>query len=63
MCEVAIGWARNSGLAWIDLGVFRPNLRAQALYRKLGFVELGVTRDRFRLDGESIDDISMTLAL
>lgn len=63
MCETAIVWARAQGLAWIDLGVFGPNLRAQALYRKLGFVEVGVTKDRFRLDGESIDDISMTLAL
>ncbi len=63
MCDVAILWAREQRLAWIDLGVFRPNQRAQALYRKLGFAEIGVTRDRFRLDGESIDDISMTLGL
>jgi RimJ/RimL family protein N-acetyltransferase len=63
MCETAIAWSRLQGLAWIDLGVFGPNLRAQALYRKLGFVEVGRMTDRFRLDGESIDDIMMTLAL
>jgi ribosomal protein S18 acetylase RimI-like enzyme len=63
MCETAIAWARDNKLAWIDLGVFHPNKRAQALYRKLGFVEVGVMKDRFRLDGESIDDIVMTLAL
>ena len=63
MCEAVIRWAREHQLAWIDLGVFGPNKRAQTLYRKLGFVEVGMTRDRFRLDGESIDDISMTLAL
>jgi len=62
MCEIAIAWARDHGLAWIDLGVFAPNTRAQALDRKRGFVEVGVVRDRFRLDGESVTDISMTLA-
>lgn len=63
MCEAAIAWAKDHGLAWIDLGVFSANARAHALYRKLGFVEIGVTRDRFRVDGETIDDISMALAL
>jgi RimJ/RimL family protein N-acetyltransferase len=63
MCEMAIAWAKDQRLAWIDLGVFSANARAQALYRKLGFVEIGVTRDRFRVDGETIDDISMALAL
>jgi RimJ/RimL family protein N-acetyltransferase len=63
MCGAAIAWAKQQGLAWIDLGVFGGNARAAALYRKLGFVEVGVVRDRFRVDTESIDDISMTLAL
>lgn len=63
MCETVIAWSRAQGLAWIDLGVFGPNRRAQALYRKLGFIEVGRVADRFRVDGESIDDIMMTLAL
>lgn len=63
MMKVAIAWARENRLAWIDLGVFSGNARAIGLYRKLGFVEVGVTRDRFRIDGVSVDDISMTLAL
>ncbi len=63
LCEAAIAWARDQQLAWIDLGVFGGNARARALYRKLGFIEVGTTKDRFRVDGESIDDISMTLAL
>lgn len=62
MLEAAIAWARPQ-LAYIDLGVFGANLRAQALYKKLGFVEVGRIDDRFRVDGESIDDILMTLAL
>lgn len=63
LMDAAIAWARGHGLAWLDLGVFSENARAIALYRKLGFVEIGVVRDRFRVDGESIDDISMALEL
>ena len=63
LMESVIEWGRDSGMAWLDLGVFSNNTRAIALYRKLGFTEIGVTRDRFRVDGESIDDISMALAL
>ncbi|MBA2540964.1 MAG: GNAT family N-acetyltransferase [Deltaproteobacteria bacterium] len=63
LCAAAIEWAKDQQLAWIDLGVFSVNVRAAALYRKLGFIEVGVTRDRFRVDGETIDDIAMTLAL
>ncbi|HET9627830.1 MAG TPA: GNAT family N-acetyltransferase [Kofleriaceae bacterium] len=59
----AIGWARAAGLAWIDLGVFAHNPRARALYAQVGFVELGVTRDRYRVDGRSIDDVAMALKL
>jgi hypothetical protein len=29
----------------------------------MGFVEIGTTRDQFRVDGVSIDDVTMTLAL
>lgn len=63
LMETAIAWAREHDLAWIDLGVFAHNARARALYAALGFVEVGTTRDRFRVDGTSIDDIAMTLAL
>jgi len=59
----AIAWAKNAELAWLDLGVFAHNERARALYRSVGFVEVGVTRDRFRVDGVAIDDVSMVLAL
>jgi len=63
LMQTAMTWAREHGLAWIDLGVFAHNAPARALYIALGFVEVGVTRDRFRVDGTSIDDIAMTLAL
>ena len=63
LIEGAIAWARDHGLAWIDLGVFAHNAPARALYAKVGFVEVGTTRDQFRVDGTSIDDVAMTLRL
>lgn len=63
LIETAIGWARGHGLAWLDLGVFAHNRAARALYASVGFVELGVARDQFRVDGVSIDDVAMTLRL
>jgi ribosomal protein S18 acetylase RimI-like enzyme len=63
LVETTIAWAREHGFAWLDLGVFAENAPARVLYAKLGFVELGTWRDRFRVDGKQIDDIQMTLAL
>lgn len=63
LLETAIAWSREQGLAWMDLAVFAHNTPARALYKKLGFVEVGMTRDRFRVDGQEIDDIAMTRAL
>jgi RimJ/RimL family protein N-acetyltransferase len=65
LIEAAIRWAREeAGLSWIDLGVFAHNERARRLYRRMGFVELGVHPDAFRIDaGISVDDVQMTLKL
>jgi RimJ/RimL family protein N-acetyltransferase len=63
LLAVAISWARSAELAWLDLGVFAHNQRARALYAAVGFVEVGVTRDRFQVDGKVIDDVAMALAL
>lgn len=51
------------GARWIDLGVFKGNAPALALYSKFGFVQTGFIVDKFRTDGSSIDDIQMTLKL
>lgn len=62
LTEAAITWARaQPAIDWIDLGVFRGNDRAHALYTSVGFVEVARVTDRFRVDGLSIDDIQMTL--
>ena len=63
LIETAIAWARDHGLSWIDLGVFAHNAPARALYASIGFVEIGTTRDQFRVEGTSIDDVAMTLRL
>lgn len=63
LLAAAIGWARGAGLVWLDLGVFAHNHRARKLYASVGFVELGTTRDRYRVDGAVIDDVAMALKL
>ncbi|MDQ3333720.1 MAG: GNAT family N-acetyltransferase [Myxococcota bacterium] len=63
LLETAIAWARVNKLAWIDLGVFAHNEIARALYKSVGFVETGLVKDQFRVDGIKIDDVSMSLAL
>jgi len=59
-----IAWCRNQPeVAWIDLGVFEDNDVARHLYQSLGFVEVGRVKDRFRVDGAFITDISMALSV
>ncbi len=61
---VALSWARaTKNLEWMDLGGFAANLPAIALYRELGFTEVGRVSDKFRVNGASVDDVSMTLKL
>jgi ribosomal protein S18 acetylase RimI-like enzyme len=62
LLESAIDFARTSRtIDWIDLYVFGHNVVARALYRNLGFEEAGTVRDRFRIEGRSIEDVIMTL--
>jgi len=62
LLETAIDWAKaQPQIAWIDLGVFGGNEPAYALYEKLGFIEQGRTVDRFRVDGNKVEDIHMCL--
>lgn len=62
LLRVAIAWARSQpSIDWIDLGVFSDNPGAHALYVRHGFQVIGRTTDRYRIDGLSVDDSSMTL--
>jgi ribosomal protein S18 acetylase RimI-like enzyme len=63
LTQYAIDWARANGHDWVDLSVFAANTQAVALYQSLGFVQTGFYVDRFRIDGDSIDEISMALDL
>jgi ribosomal protein S18 acetylase RimI-like enzyme len=63
LLQAAVAYARTSELVWIDLGVFAHNEVARSLYKSAGFVETGIVKDQFRVDGIKIDDVSMTLAL
>jgi RimJ/RimL family protein N-acetyltransferase len=58
----SVEWARTQEeIEWIDLGVFGDNSPAHALYLKLNFTEVGRVKDRFRIDGAIVDNISMCL--
>ncbi len=58
----AIDFARAADtIAWIELRVFSHNTPARALYVALGFREVGTLVDRFRIEGDRIDDVLMVL--
>jgi GNAT superfamily N-acetyltransferase len=63
LMTTAIDWSRGQGLAWLDLAVFAHNEPARALYRAVGFREIGAVADRFRVDGQIVDALTMTLKL
>jgi RimJ/RimL family protein N-acetyltransferase len=55
--------AAQPTLDWIELYVFGNNTRAQRLYQRMGFTEVGRVPDRFRIGAAVIDDIIMVLKL
>ena len=61
LAEAAIAAARERGAERIELEVFASNVRAIALYEKLGFVREGVKRRARKLDGEYDDVVLMAL--
>ena len=64
LMQAAIDFARaEPGLEWVDLSVFAHNTGARALYRNLGFAELGQVEDKFRIRDDSITDVIMALDL
>ena len=56
----ALAWAREQGLAWVDLEVLSNNLPARGLYQRAGFVQTGEIPDLFRIDGEQHGYVFMT---
>lgn len=64
LMEAVIDFAKNrAGLEILSLEVRADNTRAQALYRKYGFEEIGKFPGFFKIDGQWIDFILMNLKL
>ena len=62
LMETVIAFGRNHPqISWIDLEVLDNNTPAKSLYQKMGFEQVGVTRDMFRIDHVSYAYASMTL--
>ncbi len=63
LMESAERQAKAWGLHRLELTVFETNPRAQAFYRRLGYVEEGVKRQSVRIDGAYVDEIMMAKLL
>ncbi len=59
LTKALIQYAANLGVEYMTLEVRRSNLRAQAMYEKLGFIQLGV-RKRYYTDNQE-DALLMVL--
>lgn len=59
LMQTALAAADAYGFTRIELTVYANNLRAKALYSKLGFVEEGVRRRSVRIDDVFQDEIMM----
>jgi len=51
----------HDNIDWLDLNVLSNNLPAKNLYLKSGFKIIGEMSDCYRIDGESVSEITMTL--
>lgn len=59
LLEAALEEARRRGARKVSLRVLAPNTRARRLYESCGFVQEGVLREEFLLDGAHVDDVLM----
>jgi RimJ/RimL family protein N-acetyltransferase len=59
LMEAALAAAHDEGFVRVELTAHADNLRAIALYEKLGFQREGVTRDSVCIDGRLIDSVVM----
>jgi RimJ/RimL family protein N-acetyltransferase len=56
-------FARNKKLRRLELTVMANNIRARALYSRLGYLDEGVKRDSLFVDGDFVDEIMMAKLL
>lgn len=57
LVQAALELARSRGARKVTLAVLDRNERARRLYARCGFVEEGVLRQEYLLDGEWVDDV------
>jgi RimJ/RimL family protein N-acetyltransferase len=58
-----ISWARKKGFYRLELGVLATNEQAISLYKKFGFQQEGLRKNRFHIDGAWVDEILMAKLL
>ncbi|MDN3679285.1 GNAT family N-acetyltransferase [Vibrio tapetis subsp. quintayensis] len=51
----------NTNIDWLDLNVLANNRPAKELYLKCGFQVIGEMSDCYRIDGQPVSEITMTL--
>jgi ribosomal protein S18 acetylase RimI-like enzyme len=62
LMEFIIKHCKNaSEISWLDLEVLETNIPARRLYEKMGFEQVSVIKDMFRIDKISYNYIGMTL--
>ncbi|WP_439147458.1 GNAT family N-acetyltransferase [Vibrio sp.] len=62
LIESVVQFCRDTqGIDWLDLNVLSDNLPAKNLYLKCGFSIIGEMSDCYRIDGQSISEMTMTL--
>lgn len=59
LVEAAVAEAARRGARKVSLRVLACNAVARRLYARCGFVQEGLLRGEFRLDGELVDDVLM----
>jgi RimJ/RimL family protein N-acetyltransferase len=59
LMQATLDAAHREGFVRVELTAHADNLRAIALYEKLGFVHEGVTRDSICIDGRYVDSVVM----
>ncbi|MGP8305324.1 GNAT family N-acetyltransferase [Vibrio sp. YIC-376] len=63
LVETVIQFCRETnGVDWLDLNVLSENLPAKNLYMKCGFRVIGEMSDCYRIDGESVSELTMTVS-
>ncbi|QNI35891.1 GNAT family N-acetyltransferase [Edaphobacter albus] len=62
LCEEVIAWARGEGAVDVELEVRSANAPARALYRNLGFVEVGVRKRYYHSPGDDAVLMNLNMA-